>query len=71
MKKYKVEIKETKTFVVDVLTETEDEAKKIALAELEIVKENRTEHYHETGDAEIETIIYNVSDTDDSFNAIN
>jgi ATP-dependent 26S proteasome regulatory subunit len=65
-KKYKVEFKQTETFIVDVLAENETEAKKLA------EEKWSNEDYQEVGDCEIEiSTIYDVSETDDPFNPEN
>lgn len=70
MKKYKVEITRTETFVVDVLAKSEEEAKDKATEKFASVKETGKEHYHQIGDSVEETgTIYDVTDTDDPFDA--
>ncbi len=64
MKKYKVEI--TKTYTLDVLAENEKEATDKAEADLTGLEAKDQQHYNQTGDTDF--IVYDVTDTDDSFN---
>ena len=69
MKKYKVEIKQTDTFVVDVLARNENEARGAAEEKWQDIAESGIHHYYQNGDTEMEFgIVYDVSDTDDPFN---
>ena len=67
-KKYKVEFKQSNTYVFDILAENEEEAKTLARAEFDEAKANDVLHYHENRDEEVETgNVYDVSGTDDPF----
>ena len=66
MKKYKVEI--TKTFCLDVLGESEEQAKSIAENSLESLEKDDKHHYNQTGDTEF--LVYDVTETDDPFDPI-
>jgi hypothetical protein len=69
MAKYKVEINRTETFIVDVLCETEQEARDLATEKFADIKKAGMEHYHLIGDSVEETgLVYDVSNTDDPFN---
>ena len=61
MKKYKVEFIQTETYIVDVKAENEEEAREKA--------ENKWDEgdYQETGDLNVDISVYDVTDTDDSF----
>lgn len=64
MKKYKVEYIQTETFIVDVLAENETDARTKADQEFQ------NDNYQEMGDCNMEQgAIYDVTDTDDPFNA--
>lgn len=65
MNKYKVEF--IKTYVVDVFAETETEAMVKAETKLNELMREGLEHYNETGGQE--PTAYNVTNTDDPFNA--
>jgi hypothetical protein len=68
MNVYKVEIVQTETFVVDVLSEDETEAMEKAHIKWndEIVRTG-TEHYHKVGDTIMEFgTVYDVTGTDDA-----
>lgn len=68
-KKYKVEFIQSETFVVDVLANTEEEARKLAERKWKEICENGTEHYHQSCDPQIEQgLIYDVTETEDPFN---
>ena len=70
MKKYKVEFLQTETFIVDVLAENEEQANKLATKKFSEIKQDETEHYYQIGDTDWNTgTIYDVSETDDPFNA--
>ena len=73
MRKYKIELTQSEKFVVDVLAENETEAEKIAKDYFEIIERDGRKHYYsQTGEAETEVgEIYDVSETDDPFNAEN
>lgn len=69
MNKYKVEIVQKETFIVDVLAENEEEAKAKAGKKWNEVADNGMQHYHQIGDTETDFgTIYDVSHTDDPFN---
>lgn len=69
MQKYKVEFIQSETLVVDVLAKDEAEAKLLAYNKLAEANNNGTAHYLVTGkETTIETI-YDVTDTDDPFDA--
>mgnify|MGYP001591401358 CR=1 FL=1 len=55
MKKYKVEIKETNTYVVDVEARNKDEARGMAEEKWKGIAESGTHHYHQQGDKEMMT----------------
>ncbi len=68
MKKYKVEITQTETYVVDVEAKNEREARAKAKIKWSDICDSGTYHYHETGDTTTEfSNIYNVTGTDDPF----
>jgi len=72
MNKYKVEFTQTRTYIVDVLADSEFEAKDKAQNKWEIIKINNMEHYHEFGDPDEKiTTVYDVTGTDDPFNPEN
>lgn len=72
MRKYKVEITRTQSFVVDVLAEDENKARDLAVEGFAEIKSQGMEHYHEIGDSVEEvSMTYDVSETDDPFNPIN
>lgn len=65
MKKYKVEFTQSEKFIVDVYAKDEAEAKDKASELFNL-------GYSETsGDIELDTTIYDVTDTDDPFNPLN
>jgi hypothetical protein len=69
MNKYKVEFTESQKFVIDVLANSEEEAKKLAWDRYDDIVANGLIHYHESGDRETElSYVYDVSGTDDPFN---
>ena len=69
MNKYKVEIIQKNTLVVDVLAKNESEARIKAHEKFSELIENGMAHYHENKDAEVEIdTVYDVTNTDDSFN---
>ncbi len=64
MNKYKVQFKQTETYIVDVLAENQDQAEKLASDEW------NNGYYQDTGDCEtIIDMVYDVTNTDDPFNA--
>lgn len=66
MKSYKVEIKETTTYVVDVRARDEQEATDKATIEFNQIADNGTAHYYAYGDIEQEIgTVYDVSGTED------
>ena len=68
MKKYKVEMIQKDTYIIDVLAKNEKEAEKKANKKWNKIYASGTLHYFQT-DTELETgTIYDVSNTDDSFN---
>lgn len=73
--KYKIELEEVTytTYIVDMLAETEEEARELAKKHLEKCFDNGTYHYYETKAEEHLTIVdaYNVTNTDDPFNPEN
>jgi DNA polymerase IIIc chi subunit len=70
-KKYKVEIKESIVYAVDVLASNEEEAKKEARKKWKEYCNNGTYHYHEVGNDTDFGNIYDVTNTDDPFNPEN
>jgi hypothetical protein len=69
MRKYKVEILQTDTFVLDVLAKNEKEAQEIAEDKWNDIASNGTQHYYESMDTETKFgTIYDVSETEDPFN---
>lgn len=69
MNKYKVEIVQKETFIVDVLAENEEKAKTKATKKWNEIANNGMQHYHQTGDTETDFgTIYDVSHTEDPFN---
>lgn len=69
MKKYKVEVIQKDTYIVDVEAKNEAEATEKATTKWNEIAESGTHHYHQIGDTENEIgTIYDVSDTDDPFN---
>lgn len=69
MNKYKVEIKQTDTFIVDVLADNENRARELAEIKWNDIADNGTYHYYQDGDTEIDFgTIFDVSGTDDPFN---
>ena len=70
MKKYKVELAQIETFIIDVLAKNETEAKDLALAELP--KKASESWRYSTQDLDVKVMtIYNVTGTDDPFNPSN
>jgi len=62
LRKYKVEYKQTETFIVDVYAINQKEAEKLAS------KKFNSGDYQETGDCEVElNSVYDVTNTDDPF----
>lgn len=69
MNKYKVELKMTETYVVDVLAKSEDLAIAEADTKWKEIEDNNTEHYYQVGDIKTEVgNVYDVTNTDDPFN---
>ena len=63
LRKYKVEYKQTETFIVDVYAVSQKEAEKLASKKFD------AGDYQETGDCEVElNSVYDVTNTDDPFN---
>jgi hypothetical protein len=72
MKKYKVEITEVQSYTLDITAKTQVEAEEIAKQQWQVLCQNGTYHYHETGDPTTElTEVFDVTDTDDPFNSLN
>lgn len=68
MNKYKVEIKQIETYIIDVKAKNEKSAKIKAAKKWKEVCTNGTYHYYESEDAETKlNSVYNVTDTDDPF----
>lgn len=66
MKKYKVEFKQTETFIVDVYAKSEKDAQKKAESFYD------EGNYQEVGDCEVElSTVYDVTNTDDPFYPVN
>lgn len=73
MKKYKVEVVASETFVIDVLAENQKEAEERAMEGYDALCLDGLQHYHSTtGDVE-ETIgsVYDVTETEDPFSPLN
>lgn len=70
MNKYKVEIIETNIYTIDVLANTEEEAKELAQPKLQTYFDNGTAHYYQTntGDEFNTGTVFDVTNTDDPFN---
>jgi len=69
MKKYKVQITQSQSYIIDVLAETPEQAKKLASKKWGEVCENGTYHYHEDEDPTTEiNHVFDVTDTDDPHN---
>lgn len=68
-KKYKVEIKESIVYVVDVLAQSEDEATEKAQQKWTELCNNGTYHYYETDNESEIGNIYDVTNIDDPFDA--
>jgi len=61
-RKYKVEYKQTETFIVDVYAKSEEQAKELASKRFD------AGDCHEVGDCEVElSCVYDVTNTDDPF----
>lgn len=68
MSKYKIELKQTETFVIDVEAINEDIAVDIAIKKFHKMEEQGIEHYAGTGDGGLEVMdVYDVTNTDDPF----
>lgn len=68
MNKYKVEITQTDTYVVDVKAENEEEAKKKATEKWDELCKLGTYHHHQNRDTETKIdYVYDVTNTDDPF----
>ena len=62
-RKYKVEYKQTETFIVDVYAKNQEQAEKLACKRFD------AGDYQEQGDCEVElNCVYDVTNTDDPFN---
>ncbi len=67
VRSYKIEIKQTDTFVIHADAENEEKAREIAMAEWNEVCQNGTYHYSQVGDTETEiSQVYDVTGTDDA-----
>lgn len=61
-KKYKVQFKQTETFIVDVIAKSEEEARAIAYHRFD------RGNYEEVGDCEVKLdVVFDVTNTDDPF----
>ena len=61
-RKYKVEYRQTETFIVDVYAKNEEQAKELASKRFDAGE------CHEVGDCEVElSCVYDVTNTDDPF----
>jgi hypothetical protein len=61
-RKYKVEYRQTETFIVDVYAKSEEQAKELASKRFDAGE------CHEVGDCEVElSCVYDVTNTDDPF----
>ena len=69
MNNYKVQIKQSEVYIIDVIAKDEVEAQELATKKWNEVCENGTYHYHQEGDTET-TIkhVFDVTGTDDPFN---
>ncbi len=66
MKKYKVQITQSQSYILDVLADNPKTAKRLASEKWNEVCENGTYHYHEDGGADTEiSHVFDVTDTDD------
>lgn len=65
MKKYKVEITVTSTYVFDAMAKDEETAIEIAKSHMSDQIENGTLHYYQTSEQTAETV-YDVTGTDDA-----
>ena len=72
MKKYKVELIETATYIIDIKAKTEAEAIALAEKHFEALQADGIEHYYNSGDGGL-TIgtVYDVTNTDDPFSPLN
>jgi GrpB-like predicted nucleotidyltransferase (UPF0157 family) len=69
MQKYKIEFTTSKTHIIDVLANTEEEAVKLAEAKHDQLAEQGMLHYHEEGfEVRKHTNTFDVTNTDDPFN---
>ncbi len=68
MNKYKVEFIQTDTYIIDVLAESEEQAKELSQATWKEVCDNGTYHYHEVDTNVEQGVVYDVTNTDDPFN---
>ena len=66
-KKFKIEI--TKTYCIDVVARTQEEAEDLACVYLDMVMLDGKDVYYQTGNTEFNS--YDVTNTDDPFNQIN
>lgn len=71
IKKYKVELIEKQTYVIDVLADNESDARKLAQETFEKIMADNMEHYYAMGDDFLEQgTIYDVTNTDDPFDPL-
>ena len=70
--KYKVEIIETRKYIIDVLAKDEQEASDLASEAWIDISAGGLEHYYEDSEAETQVgTIYDVTGTDDPFSPLN
>lgn len=65
---YKVELTTTNSYVYDVTANTQEEAETLGREYYQESLELGTYHYHETGDEQLNTTVYDVTGTDDAPN---
>ncbi len=68
MKKYKVEIVQKTTYIIDVLAKDEDTAKILAETKWNTAAQDGIHHYHEIDQSIDFGTTYDVTHTDDPFN---
>ena len=72
MNKYKVNIITTHSYIIDVLSDSKEQAEKIALEHFNVLESQGMEHYNESDDVEKRArITFDVTETDDPFSPIN
>jgi len=70
--KYKVELKQTDYFIIDVYAKDEMEAQSLAIDEFNRINVSGTKHYNQVGDTSTDLVyVYNVNETEDPFDPIN